>query len=178
MIRVALENRSNEIRLSKPILSRWKCTHKRKFTKSAIGQCDECADWYLQCQQCDSKYHTLLWTRFNHFLDSRKITKRTQNVQTRKRNFDFFTLIDQIEFYWIIFSCLPRQKRTRYPSFINFDSRVTHNLAIDVCDVVVYSCCWPDVSKQRQHINRRFETEKKKKNDFLQCSGSLIFIRI
>lgn len=36
---------------------------------------------HLQCQQCDSKYHTLLWTRFNHFLVSRKITP-TQSKRT------------------------------------------------------------------------------------------------
>lgn len=51
---------------------------------------------YLQCQQCDSKYHTLLWTRFNHFLNARKFTKRIRTYQT-KENSRFHNFNNQIE---------------------------------------------------------------------------------
>lgn len=38
---------------------------------------------YVQCQQCDSKYHTFLWARFNHFLNSRKFRPKFQSKRTK-----------------------------------------------------------------------------------------------
>lgn len=72
---------------------------------------------YLQCQQCNSKYHTLFRTRFNHFLNARKLTKSIKTYTTNANR--MFHDRNRMDF---IVSCFLHNEKEHDTLFIDFDS--------------------------------------------------------